>query len=177
MSMFNCSPVNRDLILTTQGGKLLEPGTPSIPNVIAGRTQNHRRRSDTTAHFILLKNNEVEGFPHNHCSEYSKDRIGIWRKVQAQVSNVPVDSVTCISTIYHLLARNVTTAFVLQRIVPPHLNKSNQGTIEHHGVHSGLECKLFPHPYRVLELNDVMSNSIYRETVRIEALKYKWGMS
>jgi hypothetical protein len=76
MLVLNCSPVNRDSRLTTHDGKLSEARTPSIPDVTAGRTHNHRRNSGRIAHFILLKNDDVEGFPHTHRSEDSKDGVG-----------------------------------------------------------------------------------------------------
>jgi hypothetical protein len=76
MLVLNRSPVNWYSRLTIQDGKLSERVTPSIPDVTAGRTHDHRRRSDRIARFILFKNDGVEGFPHTHRSEDSKDSVG-----------------------------------------------------------------------------------------------------
>jgi hypothetical protein len=60
MSIFNRKPGNRHSRLTTHGGKLFEPETPSIPVATVSRMHTHRR-SDRILRFILLKNDEAEG--------------------------------------------------------------------------------------------------------------------
>lgn len=72
--------------LTTHGGKLSEPETPTIPDATTGRTHSHRRKSDSRVRFILLKNDEGEDVASTHRRDDSKEQED-GRKTQHETQN------------------------------------------------------------------------------------------